>query len=407
LWALAFSVGAAEPAKLSLPLILKKGLEKNSALFAASKALEQSRLEYKSAALEFLPSLSGSASWSDTSNSEDSYSMGLSASMPLFRGFSTRADYSRKYFNYKAKEAAYRNTKREAVYNLKMAYAGVLKSSETVALNVQFAERRKNNMELVKLRYEAGREDIGASLRADADYLEAVYELSSAKHAAEMAELELARVMGEENLGGASLEGALESSFPAAKSSAVAQKEASVYLAADPEYLQASYEYDAVRESEKSVKGNFYPDLSLSARVGRNGESFPLDAATWSAGMSLSYPFLSSGKDVLGARIARSASTASEEKLRDTRRRILWDIKEARFAMIDAAENLEVRKKYFAAASERARIAKEKYLNGLMSYEDWDAIEKEMINMRKSVLAAVYGRFSAEALGDKLFGEIK
>ncbi len=393
--------------KLLWPLILKRGLEKNSSLAAASEELERARLEYKSAALEFMPNLSGSASWSNPSDSEESYGLGLSASVPLFKGFRNRAGYSRKYFNYKAREASYKNTEREVIYNLKMAYAGVLKSSETVKLAAEFAERRKNNMELVKLRYEAGREDIGASLRSDADYFEAVYELSSAVRATEMAELDLARVMGEESLGGASVVGALDGIFPEAGSSIAPEKSVEDLLAADPEYLQACYEYEAVLETEKSAKGKLYPELSFSARLGRTGGSFPPGSPRWSAGLSLNYPFLSSGKDVLSVRIARSAVAESEEKFRDVRRRILRDMKEARYSLLDAAGKLDVKKKYFAAASARARIAKEKYLNGLISYEDWDAIEKELINMRKSVLEAVYGRFRAEALGEKLFGETK
>jgi hypothetical protein len=53
----------------------------------------------------------------------------------------------------------------------------------------------------------------------------------------------------------------------------------------------------------------------------------------------------------------------------------------------------------------RAEIARSKYNNGLLSFEDWDLIENDLINRQKALLVSVRERVTAEAGWEQARGE--
>jgi outer membrane protein TolC len=59
---------------------------------------------------------------------------------------------------------------------------------------------------------------------------------------------------------------------------------------------------------------------------------------------------------------------------------------------------------FLKAANARAEIARSKYSNGLMSFEDWDIIENDLINRQKAVLQSRRDRVTAEAAWEQVLG---
>jgi hypothetical protein len=50
-------------------------------------------------------------------------------------------------------------------------------------------------------------------------------------------------------------------------------------------------------------------------------------------------------------------------------------------AFVEAVEKTKVDNSFWEAASTRARIARQKYNNGLLTFEDWDVIENDLIDV--------------------------
>ena len=72
---------------------------------------------------------------------------------------------------------------------------------------------------------------------------------------------------------------------------------------------------------------------------------------------------------------------------------------------LTAAESVLTTQKYLEASGEQARIADVKYVNGLMSYQDWYIIENDYVNARKNLLNAQGGLATAEAAWKNLLGQ--
>jgi hypothetical protein len=68
------------------------------------------------------------------------------------------------------------------------------------------------------------------------------------------------------------------------------------------------------------------------------------------------------------------------------------------------AEKLEVDALFVEAGTSRARIAKEKYNNGLLTFDEWDIIENDLITRQKTLVQTERDRVIAEALWEQVQG---
>lgn len=71
----------------------------------------------------------------------------------------------------------------------------------------------------------------------------------------------------------------------------------------------------------------------------------------------------------------------------------------------EAVERLKVDTELLDAATIRAEIARNKYNNGLLSFEDWDIIENDLISRQKFVLQSRRDRIVAEAVWEQAQGK--
>jgi outer membrane protein len=68
-------------------------------------------------------------------------------------------------------------------------------------------------------------------------------------------------------------------------------------------------------------------------------------------------------------------------------------------------EKLKVDQAFLDAAKTRADIARTKYNNGLMTFENWDIIENDLIQRQKSFLQSQRDRVVAEAAWEQAQGK--
>jgi len=391
--------------------VLSEAKKKNPGIISAHQSLKSASLSYKSSFTNFLPQLSASAGWRKSSSitsfesfaeggrENEEFNYGISGRLSIFSGFKNSSKLKQKRAELKREEAKFKRTVSDTVYDLKVAFAQVLRGQKTISLSEEILKRRRENTQLVKLRYEAGREDKGAYLRSEADLYQAEYETSSAKRNLKTQQTKLSKEMGRDEFEVIAVSGTLKVVPP---EGILSFQE---LLVKSPDYLVARYGVDSSKYNLRYTRGAFYPQISFSGSTSRSGPEWPLERARWNVGLSLSYPFFSGGKKIYDLKIARIDKVKSEENLREVKQEILFQIEQVYNGLIDAVENVKVREKYFVASQERAKISRVKYINGLISYQDWDTIENEFINSKKSLLGAKFNAFVARAEWKRVLGE--
>jgi len=101
-----------------------------------------------------------------TDTTLDSYSYGISGTQLLFDGFKTINDVKSAAENVKAAQQGYRFTSSDVRFNLRTAFINLLKAQELIHVAEEILKIRRDNLELITLRYQSGLEHKGALLTA-------------------------------------------------------------------------------------------------------------------------------------------------------------------------------------------------------------------------------------------------
>lgn len=121
--------------------------------------------------------------------------------------------------------------------------------------------------------------------------------------------------------------------------------------------------------------------------------------------MNLAIPIFSGGRDFYGTRAALEQNAASQLTLRDTGHQALSTLQQTRMSYLEAVQLVKVAGAYLDAAKIRAEIARADYKNGLMSFQDWDLSENDLISREKNLLQSQQSRVLAEAAWEQAQGK--
>lgn len=385
--------------------VLAQAKKNNSILLKAEKSVKSARLQYQSSFTNFLPQLSANAGVSqadsDGSGWSKDYSYGLSGRLSVFSGFSDTSNTSSKSIQLKIAEAEYKKTLSGVVFNLTKSFTELLWSQESVKLAREILKRRTENYELVKFKYDAGREDRGSLLRVEADKYQAEYELSKAKRSVVSASRELLKDMGLASDNGAEI--------PVASGSFIVDESTSVpvfgvVLLNIPDYVIAKNNLEKSEYDLRAAKSQLYPEVSLSGSISKSGAVWPPSNERQSVGLGLSYPFFPGGRNYYDIKIAETNKAISEEEFRLTQQQLASTLSSVWNDFINAVESVKVSEMYFSAAQEQSKITSAKYINGLTSYQDWYTVENDFTNSQKFLLNAKKNAVISEANWKNVLG---
>ena len=194
-----------------------------------------------------------------------------------------------------------------------------------------------------------------------------------------MAQAQLARALGRDSAAEFVLRGRVPTSDPDPN----LKLEQLVYET--PDHRRSAAEESASRYALGAARAPFYPALDLSGSLGTGESDFFPDEGRWQVGVSLCFLFQ-----------RRPGLLRGQERQLLPRRghgqppgRRPADSDQA----APGAERFSRgggtgtgRRGYLDAALVRAEIARNKYNNGLLSFEDWDIIENDLITRQKTVI---------------------
>ncbi len=172
-----------------------------------------------------------------------------------------------------------------------------------------------------------------------------------------------------------------------------------------PDYLIAKAQAENAEHAKRVSRAAFLPSLDLSASLNKRGDDFfPNTTGTQSVGISLSIPLFTGGKNLYGfqsaAALASAADSQRDNVLREQRRKVeaAWS------TFVESTFKLKADESFQKASVVRAEIARTRYNNGLLSFEDWDVIENDLITRQRAFLTAKKDRVAAEAAWEQVQG---
>lgn len=371
----------------------------NPQLMAQRAALRATDELVSRAKSGYLPSLSGSYSYSEGDTKPagqtefgptKSESVGLSASLNLFRGFQDKNDISQAKSNVKAGRASLQSVEQSVLLAAVTAYMNVVRDEATVQL-------RLNNIQVLERQLQASQDRfrVGEVTRTDVAQSEARLENAKANLLTAEATLAASRANYQRVVGMAP--GTLKT--PEKKPALPANLDEAIELAMEmsPGVLAARHSERAAKYNVRSAKGALLPTVSLSGSWSDASsenynfavnQSISSQAVSRSVGVSVSVPFYSGGalhSDVRRAKQQHSQTRMEilqAERVAQEEVFAAWDNYRAAVGRISSNE-ASVRANEIALEG----VKQEAYVGSRTTLEVLNA-EQELLNARVSLVGA-------------------
>lgn len=377
----------------------------NSSYKAAEYTFQSTESLETSSRSGFWPSLTGSLSYdksggaSTSSDSDNLYSATLSLNQNLFAGLKDTYSSRQAQARTRAASFVFQTTKAKISYEFTEAYQSVLTAQENLKLTENIVSRRQNNLRLVQLRFEGGRENKGSVFLSEAYLAQAKYEKLLAQNS-----LDLVRTTLAHQLGISAEEIKLDQEVPLLNSPPTPPNFDEI-ARITPAFQQAIANLDADVAAVGLARASFFPTLSLYGSVGRNDLHFFPEKERWSVGASLSIPLFNGGRDWASLQSAKFTREASGQNKSSANQTEVQNLKSNYQKMIESLEKLKVDESFQKAAMVRADVARNQYNNGLITFNDWDTIENDLILRQKNFLQSKKQRVLSEAAWKQALGE--
>jgi len=377
---------------------VKYARAKNPDLVAAREKILQADAQKRIVGSALWPQFNSSATPYQTSaaglkaNANDTYDYGITASQLLFDGFKTLNSTYAEGEKIRAAVYNYDVTSSNVRLNLRKAFIELLRAQENVVIAEEIRDIRKQDMELINMRYKAGREHKGALMTADANYAQAEKDVVQAHRNIELAQRRLTKTLGETHLIRMKVVGEFRVKDP------VPERPAFEPMAESIPFLQEIMaRKDAAKFSLKAAKAEFFPQVFANASMGETGVHPMPDVSSWMAGLSVTWPIFQGGlriADVDKAKAVLAQLRADEKSGRDG---VILTMEDTWTQLQNTMEDEKVQEKFLAANAERSKISNAEYSIGLLLFDNWIIIEDNLVRSKKAVLDAQAAMLIAEA----------
>ncbi|MDR2067242.1 MAG: TolC family protein [Endomicrobium sp.] len=375
---------------IDISMVEEQTIKNNPHLKAAQLDLNNVKQEYASAFSLFLPKIVFSGGISDTKNEMQSsdtirqYSLALEGSLSLFEGFSSYNELKEKFAKLKIAQANYDRTVSDIRYEAHYCYANLMWAYETVSLLEKIKERRKENRDLIQLKYNSGNADISSLKRCDADVALAEYNLERAKRNIQTASAALLNVIG--RIDDITILEPLDHLWY--KGEILAKPDFNTLIVTIPEFLNAQHNFEMYKYINRKSKSQWLPYINLSGNVSKNDLHWVPEAQILDYRLTVSYPLFTGGKRYRDVKIASNHMKVASYKLAATVSSLKTKAVEYYNNLVDACEIIATRAFYVEASKLQSEISTKKYINGLCTYYDWYSIENDYIAAQQNLLDA-------------------
>ena len=381
-------------------LTARQNPEVRSARETYSAAVEQVGVARSS----FLPQADGSLTYANGESNNNAathtYNASIAVSQNLFNGLIDKARLEQARYASESAQESLISARSKVSYDLRAAFEGMSNAKDYRQLTGDIIDRRASNLKLVSLRFDSGRENKGSVMLSQAYLEQARYDDLQARNNLVSARTQLARTLGRDDDDAVDVQGHVPTNEPPASA-----PDYRALVQATPDFKRALANEASSEAGVTVARGGFFPTLGLSGTAGKQGESWFPDTQRWTLGVTLGIPLFSGGSSYYATRSARENYRASASTRENSGRQLQSDLTVAFNSYVEAVAKLKVDDSFQKAAEVRANIARNKYNNGLLSFDDWDIIENDLINRQKSYLQSRLARVVAEAAWERAQGK--
>ncbi|MFA5276152.1 MAG: TolC family protein [Candidatus Omnitrophota bacterium] len=397
-----FSNSCAED-KLAWQDCVREAAKNHPDLIAAQEEVKQSESGKTITASTLFPQVSADLSASTgktssdsggvtTSQTSDSYSYGLTGTQLIFDGLQTINKVRAAEQDIQASIQSYRFTSTEVRLRLRTAFVNLLAAQELIRVNEEIAKIRREDLELITLRYQSGLEHKGAVLTGEANLAQALFQLSQAKRDITLAQRQLTKEMGRKVFQPMYV----DVDFTV-RDTANPKPDFEALVLKNPSLLQLTAQKKAAEFSLKSAYGSFSPTLTGSAGANKAGSHWAPKGDEWNLGLALSLPIFEGGLRLAQVSQAKALLKQLTENERSTKDGVIVALEQAWVSLQDAVETVGVQNKQLIAAEERSKIAEAEFATGFISYDNWTIIEDNLVTAKVQYLNAQANALLAEA----------
>jgi outer membrane protein TolC len=326
----------------------------------------------------------------DTTNA---HSMRLSGEQLFFDGFKTVFNVGKADDETVAARYNYVVTSSDVRLNLRTAFAELLSAQEYLNITRDIEKRRRQNADLVKLRYEAGREHRGALLLAQADLAQAEYDMEQAERAILLGQRRLNKQIGHTHLIPVFAKGTFDVVDRCSK-----RPDFEAMADGNPFLQKLIALTDAARYGLRAAKADFFPRVFGNIQAGKAAlDNWPPNKNEWSLGIDVGYPLFTGRSrisEVYRTRAALNQAVADEKSGRDG---VILTLEQTWTSLQNALDVVGVQRKFLVAGQERAKIGRAQYSIGIINFDDWTILEDNLVRAQKSFLSAELASLVAEA----------
>ncbi len=401
----------AEPKPLSWNALVGQTLTLNPDLQAARYLVTSMARSRDIAFGDYLPSFDGELQRSVSRNGgggssggslQDSLSLDLVGSQSLFNGFGTTGTFLKARKDLDAAKSQYVVTSANVRNALRLAYIDVLRWNRLLKVNQGILERRKQNAEMVRLRYDAGRENLGSALRAEALAAQAAFDVQSAARYIDSQTLRLARESGGAFVLPVLIKDSLEQLIPVAVIPAPDFAEIAEDL---PQVQRLVKLAEAAKANVVAVQSALWPQVNGTMDYGKSGSKASNLEIQHFWGLNAIVPFFNGGKNVNAIRKAKADYDAAHALAVSSRDEAIAQLADAWTQYMNAIDNIAVRKKFLEASEKRSEIVRAEYVSGLMTFQDFDTAEQERNNSENLYVQSLADVSNAQANWEMLRGK--
>jgi outer membrane protein TolC len=274
---------------------------------------------------------------------------------------------------------------------LRQEFCALLQTQQSLELAKTATARRRQQHELVELRYSGGLEHRGSLLTAKANLAKAELSEKQLSRRLERNKQKLAQTLGRD---AAAQELQITDNLRTAADLA-SRPDMPALLEQSPALQSVAARLDSARYDTALAQAAYLPAVYLNGSLGKNwsqsqtgGENINSEDSSWSLGGSLSFDLFDGGKKNNAARGTELQEKIQALELNASRQKVLLTLEEAWDKLLDAGDSIAAAQEQLQAADERSTIAAEQYANGLISFDNWIIIEDALINAQQQELSA-------------------
>ena len=381
--------------------------QRNPDLLSARKSLESQRARTLGSYNGLMPQVtlsnsrteSGPASLGRTGGPQ--WQAQGSAGMDLFN-LKNYADIGSASANQAQVSAQLRLESAALRFSLRQAFADFLLAQEQVTVSSKIMEIRKTNARTVSLRYASGRESKGNKMKAEAELFQAEAELAQAVRSLRSTRVELNRQLGRDDFAVTAATGTLETA------ALPPPPDGDSLLAGHPQIASFEAAEAVARAGVKSAWGQVFPNLSLNySRSFVDSKEFPTANAQWSASGVLSLPLFGGGPTAswYAVTAAKRNFEKTQEDLRSAKLQVRGALESSWAGLAGSIDQVEVQRRFLAAANQRNDEAAIRYSSGLMTFEEWELVVSDFVNFERGMVQSRRDAVVAEAAWRKALGK--